>query len=284
MAVGKDVGYFPHYINARNDRKIRKARLQLGIEAYSIYFMTLEVLREQKDYRYPLQDLDILADDFGTTLKKVEVIIMNYGLFEVDLEEQFFSPAQKLALKRFDEIKEINRLKGQKSGKARRQKIQQQIMQLEEHTKLSHKDSIEPRFNTSSSAVELVSKKVSKEVNKKHTHTIDDWLNEYCLGKSPAYKANMMKRIHNQDSIAIRTYDDWYQAQIEKDLREEKQKKINTFDYTLLVGMRIGNKVIKRITDAGSTIHLFFEDGTDDYTQPKQDLYEWYQTNGGLYA
>ena len=175
--MSKDVGYFPHYINARNDRKIRKARLQLGIESYAIYFMTLEVLREQKDYQYPLQDLDILADDFGTTVNKVEVIVMNYGLFEIDVEQQFFSPAQKLALKRFDEIKEINRLKGQKSGQVRRHKIQQQLEELQKDTKLSQEDSLEPRFNNGSTADELVSivsKKVSKE-NKKVTLSINNF-------------------------------------------------------------------------------------------------------------
>jgi hypothetical protein len=275
--AGKDVGYFPHYINARNDRKLRKARLQLGIEAYAIYFMTLEVLREQKEYKYPIADLDILSDDFGTTLQKVQVIVLNYGLFDIDPNEQFFSPAQKLALKKFDEIKEINRLKGQKSGKARRQKIKQQIMQLEEHNKLSHSNSSEPQFNNGSTADEQVSKKVSKEVNKKHTHTIDEWLDEYCLGKTPAYRAYMMKQINEQDPIAIKTYNDWYQLQIEQDLKNKEQRKIDTFDYNLLVGMSINNRVIERTINAGSTIHLFFDDGTDDYSQSKKSLYDWYQ-------
>ena len=276
--AGKDVGYFPHYINARNDRKLRKARLQLGIEAYAIYFMTLEVLREQKEYKYPLADLDILSDDFGTTLQKVQVIVLNYGLFDIDPDEQFFSPAQKLALKKFDEIKEINRLKGQKSGKARRQKIKQQIMQLEEHNKLSHNNSSEPQFNNSSTADEQVSKKVSKEVNKKHTHTIDAWINEYCKGKSGAYKAHMRKAINEQDPLALKSYEEWKKEQINKDLIEAEKMEIDNFDCSLLVGLCIGSKVITKTIDAGSTIHLFYDDGTDDYTLSKKYLYEWYQS------
>jgi hypothetical protein len=276
--ASKDVGYFPHYINARNDRKLRKARLQLGIEAYAIYFMTLEVLREQKEYKYPIADLDILSDDFGTTLQKVQVIVLNYGLFDIDPNEQFFSPAQKLAMSKFDRIKEINRLKGLKSGESRRKKLIKQVNELKQPENLSQGDSTKPRFDYSSTTDEQVSKKVSKEVNKKHTYTIDHWLDEYCLGKAPAYRAFMMKQINKQDPVAIKTYNDWYQKQIEKDLKEEEQKKIDTFDYNLLIGMHIGNKVIERITDAGSTIHLFFNDGTDDYSLSKKYLYDWYQS------
>jgi hypothetical protein len=276
--ASKDVGYFPHYINARNDRKLRKARLQLGIEAYAIYFMTLEVLREQKEYKYPIADLDILSDDFGTTLQKVQVIVLNYGLFDIDPNEQFFSPAQKLAMSKFDRIKEINRLKGLKSGESRRKKLIKQVNELKQLENLSQGDSTKPRFDYSSTTDEQVSKKVSKEVNKKHTYTIDHWLDEYCLGKAPAYRAFMMKQINKQDPVAIKTYNDWYQKQIEKDLKEEEQKKIDTFDYNLLIGMHIGNKVIERITDAGSTIHLFFDDGTDDYSLSKKYLYDWYQS------
>jgi len=277
MMAGKDVGYFPHYINARNDRKLRKARLQLGIEAYAIYFMTLEVLREQKEYKYPIADLDILSDDFGTTLQKVQVIVLNYGLFDIDPNEQFFSPAQKLAMSKFDRIKEINRLKGIKSGEARRKKLIGQVNELKQLENFSQDDSTKPQFSNGSSPVEQVSKKVSKEVNKKHTHTIDEWLDEYCLGKTPAYRAYMMKQINEQDPIAIKTYNDWYQLQIEQDLKNEEQRKIDTFDYNLLVGMSINNRVIERTVDAGSTIHLFFDDGTYDYSQSKKSLYDWYQ-------
>ena len=149
--MSKDVGYFPHYINARNDRKIRKARLQLGIESYAIYFMTLEVLREQKDYRYPLEDMDILADDFGTTIKKIEVVVMSYGLFEVDVEQQFFSPSQVKSLQPYLDKLEHYQLMGKKSAMMRKKKMQQQIEELE---KFSHTNSSQPTFNVGSTQVE----------------------------------------------------------------------------------------------------------------------------------
>lgn len=87
----KEAYYFPHYSVARNDRKVKRLRKQLGVEGYGIYFMLLEILREQTDFRYPFEDLDLLSDDIGTSEEKVRVVILNYNLFEVD-QEYFFSP------------------------------------------------------------------------------------------------------------------------------------------------------------------------------------------------
>ncbi len=154
--MSKEAYYLKHFCNARNDRKVKKARLQLGIEAYAIFFMTLEVLREQQDFKYPLADLDILADDFGTSIQKVEIVVKNYGLFEID-EDEFFSIAQIKSLESWLELKEINKLKGQKSGLVRKKRLQNELV------KLSQLDSSEPRFNNGSTAVELREEKRRKE-------------------------------------------------------------------------------------------------------------------------
>jgi uncharacterized protein YdaU (DUF1376 family) len=87
----KDAFYFPHYSNARNDRKIKRLMKSLGVEGYGIYFMLLEVLREQTEFRYPISDIDLLADEFGTSTAKVEAVIRVYDLFHVDDDEMFFS-------------------------------------------------------------------------------------------------------------------------------------------------------------------------------------------------
>lgn len=87
----KDAFYFPHFCNARHDRKLKRVQKELGIEGYGIYFMLLEVLREQTDLRYPLNEIDLLADEFGTSEQKVRVVICNYDLFQVDENQNFFS-------------------------------------------------------------------------------------------------------------------------------------------------------------------------------------------------
>lgn len=87
----KDAYYFPHFCNARHDRKIRRILSQLGAEGYAIYFMLLEVLREQQDLRYPMSDVDLLVDEFKTTQAKIEAVIKSYDLFQIDEDGKFFS-------------------------------------------------------------------------------------------------------------------------------------------------------------------------------------------------
>jgi len=116
----KDAFYFPHFCNARHDRKIKRLRKELGTEGYGIFFMLLEILRDQIDFKYPMKDIDLLAEEFGTSEQKVRVTICNYQLFELDEKEQFFSPKLVLYLQPYMKMKEQRRLAGVKSGEARK--------------------------------------------------------------------------------------------------------------------------------------------------------------------
>ena len=86
----------------------------MGLEGYAIYFMLLEVLREQLDFKYPLSDLDLLADEFGTSEAKVNVIVNNYDLFILDDEHNFFSIKQIYYLQPYIEKTERARNAAQK--------------------------------------------------------------------------------------------------------------------------------------------------------------------------
>ena len=116
----KEAFYFPHFCNARHDRKIRRLRKELGTEGYGIYFMLLETLREQHDLMYPLEDLDLLAEEFGVSEAKVRVAICNYGLFEIDEEQKFFSPKMLVYLEPYFKMKEQRKIAGQKSADKRK--------------------------------------------------------------------------------------------------------------------------------------------------------------------
>lgn len=98
----KDAYYFPHFSNARHDRKIKRLRKDLKNEGYAIYFMILEVLRDQLDFRYPIKDLDLLADEFDTSEAIVRTVVHNYDLFAIN-EDDFFSPKQVLYLQPYIE-------------------------------------------------------------------------------------------------------------------------------------------------------------------------------------
>ena len=131
--MNKDAYYFPHFSNARHDRKLRRMRKELGLEGYGIYFMTLEVLREQEDFSYPLSDLDLLADDFGTSEAKMEAVVCAYDLFNIDEDKFFYSPklieylqpylerskrARNAALKRWNGDSDANALPEQSKSNA----------------------------------------------------------------------------------------------------------------------------------------------------------------------
>lgn len=114
--MDKDAYYFPHFSNARHDRKLKRVRKELGVEGYGIYFMLLETLRDQEFFKYPIDDLDLLADEFGTSEQKVRTVICNYNLFQVDNEQNFFSLKFVEYLQPYLDTKHRNKINGIKGN------------------------------------------------------------------------------------------------------------------------------------------------------------------------
>ena len=82
--------YFPHFSNARNDQKILRLRRVLGPEGYAIYFMLLEILREQTDFKYPIDAIGDLEFELRISKEKIYHVIVGYDLFQRE-EKHFFS-------------------------------------------------------------------------------------------------------------------------------------------------------------------------------------------------
>ena len=83
--------YFSHDSNAKDDPKCMLLIDQLGLEGYGIYWVLIEVLRDQPEYKYPLNLIPILARRYNTTAEKMSTVVKNYGLFNFDEENNFFS-------------------------------------------------------------------------------------------------------------------------------------------------------------------------------------------------
>lgn len=70
----KNTYYFSHDCNARNDEKILVMRSIYGLEGYAMYFMIIEILREQADFK--LKDTkylpNALAVQLGTDIETVQ--------------------------------------------------------------------------------------------------------------------------------------------------------------------------------------------------------------------
>jgi hypothetical protein len=105
----KDVYYFPHYSNARNDTKIMKLRRVLGLEGYAIYFMLLETLREQGDFKLPVNIITELEFEYRVSKEKILSVINDFELFTLD-NDVFYSVQQVAYLQPYLEKTERARL------------------------------------------------------------------------------------------------------------------------------------------------------------------------------
>jgi hypothetical protein len=112
--MGKEAYYFSHDSNAKDDPKCVQLIEDLGLEGYGIFWMLIETLRDQPTYRYPIKLIPSLARRYNTTTPKVEVVVKNYNLFEVQ-NDDFFS----LSLNKRMEQKEAKSLKAKESANQR---------------------------------------------------------------------------------------------------------------------------------------------------------------------
>lgn len=89
--MSKDAYYFSHDSNAKDDPKCVLLIEQLGMEGYGIFWMLIEVLRDQPDYTYPVDNISALARRYNTSAEKVKTVVYNYGLFTIFEDRIFFS-------------------------------------------------------------------------------------------------------------------------------------------------------------------------------------------------
>ena len=190
----KDAYYFPHFCNARNDRKIKRIRKELGIEGYGIYFMILETLREQPGFKFPIEDMDLLADEFGTSEQKLRTVVCNYKLFNVDEEENFFSLKFIEYLKPYLETKQRKKIGGIKGnlikyGYTTKEELDKltdaEIIELNENKELlaspSHTESVTDQLTSQKKVKE--SKVKESKVKESKVNNIKDNIKELEIGE-----------------------------------------------------------------------------------------------------
>lgn len=86
----KDTFYFSHDSNAKDDPKCVGLIESLGLEGYGIYWVLLEILREQPEYSYPMKLIPAIARRYNTTAEKVKAVVCGFELFTVDEEKGDF--------------------------------------------------------------------------------------------------------------------------------------------------------------------------------------------------
>lgn len=129
----KDSCYFSHDANAKDDYKCMLLIDQMGLEGYGIFWVLIETLREQKDYKYPLQLVPSLARKYNTTQAKMETVINAYDLFNIDDQSFFFSGSLNRRMQFFEHKKQQQIEAGKKGVAAKKAKREQQLLELSYH-------------------------------------------------------------------------------------------------------------------------------------------------------
>lgn len=181
----KETCYFSHDANAKDDFKIMLLIEELGLEGYGIFWILIETLREQQNYKYPLKLLSVLARKYNTTLAKLEVVVRNYHLFEIEDECFFFSKSLNRRMEVMHKAIEQRKIAGQISAMKRKKKQEEQLKQLE--INLSLNNSIERPFNGCLTSAQQIKENKNKEkqinINAENETEKYEKLNEKLLNK-----------------------------------------------------------------------------------------------------
>jgi calcineurin-like phosphoesterase family protein len=115
----KDAYYFPHDSNAKDDPKMILLIEELGMEGYGIFWMLVESLRDQPNYKASLVIIPALARRYNTTQEKVKTVITRYDLFVVEDDSFFYSESLNRRMEALAEKRIKRQLAGQKGGNAK---------------------------------------------------------------------------------------------------------------------------------------------------------------------
>ena len=107
----KDAYYFSHDSNARNDTKILSMRCDYGLEGYGMYWMIVEILRDEAGYKLKLDKCTYRAlamqmhSKPDAVEKFVDDCINEYGLFVSD-DHAFWAESLLRRMGKLEDIRE----------------------------------------------------------------------------------------------------------------------------------------------------------------------------------
>lgn len=159
VKIGDD--WVKYTANILNDKRYKRAQKDLGIQALGLITFLFLKLRIEKDYKYAIADIDLLADEANVSLAIMQTIINSYSLFDVDENNEYFSSQ---ILRTWMESYDQMRLKNKKAGKISASKRKQASNKRLEALKLSQTNSSQHSLNTCLANAEEVEVEVEGEV------------------------------------------------------------------------------------------------------------------------
>jgi len=119
MKPSKENFNFPHDYNAKDDPKCMLLIEQMGLEGYGIFWVLLETLRVQEDYKCHVSLVPPIARRYGTSIEKVKCVILNYNLFTIEGNEFFYSAPFRNRMLKVDGRSKTNKAKAIKAAASR---------------------------------------------------------------------------------------------------------------------------------------------------------------------
>lgn len=117
--MNKDAYFFSHDSNSKDDPKCVLLIEQLGLEGYGIFWVLVETLRDQPEYKYPLSLIPAIARRYNTTTQKVESVVKGYGLFKFTEDEFFFSSSLVSRMESWEAARLKKSIAGKKGNQIR---------------------------------------------------------------------------------------------------------------------------------------------------------------------
>lgn len=118
----KEAYYFSHDANAQDDEKIMNMMAEHDWAGYGIYWGIVEKLRSATDYKFRIDSLKGVAHKMRIQIDVLKSIVFDFDLFAND-GEYFWSESLNRRMALRDEKIEQARTAGQRSGEARRTKM-----------------------------------------------------------------------------------------------------------------------------------------------------------------
>lgn len=205
--IQKDSCYFSHDANAKDDYKCMLLIDQLGLEGYGIFWVLVETLREQKNYKYPLRLVPSLARKYNTTQAKMETVIKAYGLFSIDKIDKksfFFSGSLNRRMQVFEHKKLQQIEAGKKGVEAKKAKAQKQIEELSGNDS-TNRPSTDPQANKEK---EIKLKEIEEERRrrKEDFENFYNWLPKNGIKMQAWHKQKIYENLLNRDEKTLNNF------------------------------------------------------------------------------
>ena len=139
--------------NFRNSKNIKRLIKDFNVQGYGVAVYLLETLAETYGHKYPLSDVDLLADEMKVSIPVINTVITSYGLFEIlecDNGKLFISlQLNKWLEPYYIKVEKLSRA-GKISALKKKKKQEKQLLELSQSNSNQH------MFNISSTINKLI--------------------------------------------------------------------------------------------------------------------------------